>query len=359
MGTASYMAPEQVRGEAVDARTDIFAFGAVLYEMLSGVRAFRRETTAETMTAVLKDEPPELSGSVRTVSVTLDRIVRRCLEKRPEERFQSARDLSFALSALSGSDTSAAARAVNAPGKMRWLPWAGVGLAMVAVAAVTWFLARPSEPRARMQFSLAGSEGMSISQMALSPDGAWLAFVSPEENTGLPVIYLQRIDSPNAKALPGTQGASYPFWSPDAAFLGFFANGKLEKVAVAGGAAQILASAFAGRGGSWGKQNVIIYAPDPSSGIRRINPDGSGAGDLTQKLISTNRGQETHRWPLFLPDGKHFLYWAGNFANDKNDKVSGIYFGSIDGAAPTLVVFCHSSFGYDPGTFTTRATRRT
>lgn len=347
VGTASYMAPEQVRGEAVDARTDIFAFGAVLYEMLSGVRAFRRETTAETMTAVLKDEPPELSGSVRTVSVTLDRIVRRCLEKRPEERFQSARDLSFALSALSGSDTSAAARAVNAPGKMRWLPWAGVGLAMVAVAAVTWFLARPSEPRARMQFSLAGSEGMSISQMALSPDGAWLAFVSPEENTGLPVIYLQRIDSPNAKALPGTQGASYPFWSPDAAFLGFFANGKLEKVAVAGGAAQILASAFAGRGGSWGKQNVIIYAPDPSSGIRRINPDGSGAGDLTQKLISTNRGQETHRWPLFLPDGKHFLYWAGNFANDKNDKVSGIYFGSIDGAAPTLVVFCHSSFGYD------------
>ena len=109
VGTASYMAPEQVRGEAVDARTDIFAFGAVLYEMLSGVRAFRRETTAETMTAVLKEEPPELSGSVRAVSVTLDRIVRRCMEKRREERFQSARDLSFALSALSGSDSSAAA----------------------------------------------------------------------------------------------------------------------------------------------------------------------------------------------------------------------------------------------------------
>jgi len=232
---------------------------------------------------------------------------------------------------------------------MRWLPWAGAGLAMLAVAAVTWLVARPSEPKARMQFSLAGSEGMSISQMALSPDGSMLAFVSPEDNTGLPVIYLQRIDSPNARALAGTQGASYPFWSPDGAYLGFFANGKLQKVAVTGGAAQILASAFAGRGGSWGERNIILYAPDPASGILRINPDGSGSTDLTQKLMTANREQETHRWPVFLPDGKHFLYWAGNFANDKNDKISGIYWGSTDGAAQKLVVLCHSSFGYDSG----------
>jgi Tol biopolymer transport system component len=351
VGTASYMAPEQVRGEAVDARTDIFAFGAVLYEMLSGVRAFRRETTAETMTAVLKEEPPELSGSVRAVSVTLDRIVRRCLEKRPEERFQSARDLSFALSALSGSDSSAAARAVSAaaPARTNWLLWVGVALAMVAVAVVTWYLARAGESRTRMQYSLAGSDQMSISQMALSPDGSTLAFVSPEDNTGLPVIFLQHIASPTAKALAGTQGASYPFWSPDGANLGFFANGKLQKIAVAGGAAQILAPAFAGRGGSWGKKNVILYAPDPAGGIRRINPDGSGAAGLTQKFLATNQGQETHRWPVFLLDGKRFLYWAGNFANDKNDKISGIYLGSIDDAAQKLVLLCHSSFGYDSG----------
>src|SRR5271157_3150513 len=124
MGTASYMAPEQVRGDAVDARTDIFAFGAVLFEMLSGTRAFRRDTTAETMTAVLKEDPPELSDPGRPISPALDRIVRRCLEKNPEQRFQSAKDLSFALASLSGSDTSAASRAALKPrNKPPLLPW--------------------------------------------------------------------------------------------------------------------------------------------------------------------------------------------------------------------------------------------
>jgi serine/threonine protein kinase len=351
MGTASYMAPEQVRGEAVDARTDIFAFGAVLYEMLSGVRAFRRDTAAETMTAVLKEDPPELSGPVRAVSATLDRIVRRCLEKNPEERFQSARDLSFALSALSGSETSAAghAPAAAAPGRKRLLAWAVVGMAMVAVAAATWFVVRPPEPTNRMQFSLAGSDEISISHMALSPDGSTLAFVSPEDNTGLPVLYLQRIDSPGVKALPGTQGVSFPFWSPDGTYLGFFASDKLQKIAVSGGARQTLARTTAGRGGSWGKQNVIIYAPDPSSGIWRINADGSGAAPLTQEIMQAKPEQQTHRWPVFLPDGKRFLYWAGNFSRANDDKVSGIYLGSLDEKGQKLLLLSHSSFGYDSG----------
>src|SRR5580692_4585327 len=138
MGTASYMAPEQVRGEVSDPRTDIFAFGAVLYEMLSGVRAFRRNTAAETMTAVLKEDPPELSDPGHLVSSALERIVRRCLEKNPEQRFQSARDLSFALGALSGTETSAAARAATAaPRRVPSLLWLFVGLALVAVAATT------------------------------------------------------------------------------------------------------------------------------------------------------------------------------------------------------------------------------
>src|SRR5271157_4819285 len=155
MGTASYMAPEQVRGEGADPRTDIFAFGAVLYEMLSGARAFRRDTAAETMTAVLKDDPPELSDPGRFVSPALDRIVRRCLEKSPDQRFQSARDLSFALSALSGTETSGVARAAAAvPHRMPLLPWLAAALALVAVAAGTWFVARRPQPTTRMQFAL-------------------------------------------------------------------------------------------------------------------------------------------------------------------------------------------------------------
>ena len=169
MGTASYMAPEQVRGEAADPRTDIFAFGALLYEMLSGVRAFRRDTPAETMTAVLKDDPPELSDPVRLVSPALERIVRRCLEKNPEQRFQSARDLSFALGALSGTEASGVARATAAvPHRMPLLPWLAAALALLAVAALTWFVARRPQPTTRMQFALAVPDEMSISHMALS-----------------------------------------------------------------------------------------------------------------------------------------------------------------------------------------------
>jgi Tol biopolymer transport system component len=350
MGTASYMAPEQVRGENADPRTDIFAFGAVLYEMLSGVRAFRRDTAAETMTAVLKDDPLELTETARLVSPTLDRIVRRCLEKSPEQRFQSARDLSFALSAFSGSETSVTARAaVATPHRMALLPVLVVAAALVAVAAATWFIARRPQPTTRMQFALAVPDEMSISHMALSLDGSMLAFVSPEDSTGLPVLYVQRVGSSSVTALPGTQGASFPFWSPDGAYLGFFATGKLQKIAVSGGTPQPLTKAMAGRGGSWGKQNIILYSPDPSSPLWRINADGSGAVPVTQEIMSASPMQQTHRWPAFLPDGKRFLYWAGNFSNAKDDKVSGIYLASLDDKQQKLVGLCHSSFGYDAG----------
>src|ERR1700722_11814776 len=199
MGTASYMAPEQVRGDIADARTDIFAFGAVLYEMLSGVRAFRRDTAAETMTAVLNSDPPEISDPIGHISPSLDRTVRRCLEKNPEQRFQSARDLSFALSALSGTDTSVGVRAAAAlagPRRMSLMPWLVLGaLAVAAVAGTGWWMPSRPVPMTRMQFALAVPDEMSVSHMALSNDGKMLAFISPEENTGLPMLYLQRIGS--------------------------------------------------------------------------------------------------------------------------------------------------------------------
>ena len=348
MGTASYMAPEQVRGEGADARTDLFAFGAVLYEMLSGVRAFRRDTAAETMTAVLKDDPPELSDPGRTVSSALERIVRRCLEKNPEQRFQSARDLSFALSALSGSETSAVGRAAAAaPRRVPLLLWFSIALALVAVAGVTWSIARRPLPTTRMQFALAVPDEMSISHMALSRDGTMLVFISPEENSALPMLYVQRVGSSSVTLLPGTQGASYPFWSPDSTYVGFFANGKLQKIAVAGGTPQALASVLAARGGSWGSRDVIIYEPDAGSAIWRVNADGTGAASVTQNFLAGSKHLNTHRWPVFLPDGDHFLFYAGNFDNSKDDQTSGIYVSALDGKEKRLVVLCHSSFAYD------------
>ena len=345
MGTASYMAPEQVRGEGADPRTDIFAFGAVLYEMLSGVRAFRRDTAAETMTAVLKDDPPELSDPGRMVSSTLERIVRRCLEKSPDQRFQSARDLSFALSALSGTETSGFARAGAAPRRNPLLLWLSAALALVAVAAVTWFVARRPVPTTRMQFALSVPDEMSISHMALSRDGSMLVFVSPEESSALPMLFVQRVGSSSVTPLPGTQGASYPFWSPDGAYVGFFANGKLQKMAISGGTPQVLATTLNARGGSWGSKGVIVYSPDPQSPLQRVNADGTGMAPVTQGIRTAE--DNSHRWPVFLPDGNRFLFWAGNFDNAKNDRSSGIYVSSLEGKERKLVVLCHSTFGYD------------
>jgi len=345
MGTASYMAPEQVRGQTADPRTDLFAFGAVLYEMLCGTRAFRRDTPAETMTAVLKEDPVELSDPARQVSPVLDRIVRRCLEKDPEQRFQSARDLAFALSALSGTDASGALRATAASRRVPLLLWIGIALTLVAVAGATWWIARRPMATTRMEFALAVPEEMSVSHMALSRDGSTLAFVSPDDNSGLPVLYIQRIGSSNVSRLPGSEGASYPFWSPDGSYIAFFANGKLQKMPAAGGTPQVLANALAGRGGSWGSRDVIVYASDAESVLWRVSVDGSGAAPVTEAIKTAE--DQSHRWPVFLPDGNHFLFWAGNFGNSRDDRVSGIYASSLDKKERRLVVLCHSSVGYD------------
>ncbi len=343
MGTAGYMAPEQVRGDSVDARTDIFAFGAVLYEMLSGRRAFHRDTTAETMTAVLKEDTPELADASHPISPALDRTVRRCLEKSPAQRFQSARDLSFALGTLSGTDTSGAARAAAAtPRRFSIGLWLGIALAVVAVAAVTWFLARRPVATGRMQFAIPVPG--EVSQMALSRDGSMLAFVSPDENTGLPILFIQRIGSSVATPLPESQNASFPFWSPDASHIAFFANGKLQKMAISGGTAQPVADVEAARGGTWGRRDVIVYAPAAGGGLWRVNADGSGAAPLADTI---QNGDDSARWPVFLPDGNHFLFWSGNFGENPNDRTTGINITSLDGKGRRLVTVAHSSFGYD------------
>jgi eukaryotic-like serine/threonine-protein kinase len=339
MGTASYMAPEQVRGEQVDARTDIFAFGAVLYEVVCGKRAFRRDTAAETMTAVLKEDPPELTDTGHHVPPTLDRIVRRCLEKNPEERFQSAKDLSFALSALSGTDSSAAARVLKTGWRAPAWIWVAAAL-VLALFSAALFITHRSQPTRAMQFAIPLSG--EVSHFALSPDGSTLAYVSIQESSGLSVLYVQSVGSPDSRALPGTEGSSYPFWSPDGQYLAFFANGKLQKVAVAGGAPQALTSVWAARGGSWSKNDVILFEPDAGAALWRINPDGSGAAAVTEHLLLP--GEQSHRWPVFLPDGNHFLFWAGNFSGVKEDRTSGIYLSSLDGKQKKLVVLAHSSF---------------
>jgi len=330
VGTAGYMSPEQVRGREVDTRSDIFSLGAILYEMLCGQRAFKGETSVETMNSILKDDPPELDTAKLQVSPGLERVVRRCLDKEPEHRFQSARDVSFAIEALSGSSA-----AMRIGMHRRWWLWPAISATTMLVAMIALVLAlsrNSSEPVTAMHFAIPMRD--EVSHLALSPDGNTLAFVSPDENSGTPMLFLQEVGSDAATALPDTSGATYPFWSPDNQYIAFFASARLSKIRALGGPAQPLATVTQSpRGGAWSRKGVIVYAPDAGGCLWRVNADGTGAAPLTEKLFA---GDFTHRWPTFLPDGEHLLFYSGDFG--KENQNNGLYVTTLAGKDKRLVV---------------------
>jgi len=345
MGTAAYMSPEQVRGQAVDSRSDVFSFGAVLFEMLTGNRAFSGQSSIETMNAILKEDPPEIDVSRFKIAPDLDRVLRHCLEKNPADRFQSARDLAFALSATSGSQSSAVLRATQRRGLPSWLPWALAG-AFAVLAAAFWLVARSHTSHAeRMEFAIPMKD--ETGNLAISADGRMLVYAVPDEASGANILKVQPIGSDTVTALAGTEGATYPFFSPDAQYVGFYAAGKLKKISASGGSVQVLANASSGRGGTWGSQGVIVYAPDAGGALWRINANGTGAAPLTAAQFV--KGEASHRWPFFLPDGEHFLYWAGQFVNSPDDHISGIYMGSLKGGEKKFVEHSLSNPSYANG----------
>ena len=351
MGTVGYMSPEQVRGQAVDSRSDLFSFGAILYEMVTGRRAFKGDSGVETMNAILKEDPPEIDSAQMKVSPGMERIVRHCLEKNPANRFQSARDLGFALGALSGSDATASVRAATeaapvAPIENRsWLRSVAVGLAIMAAAAGGYFL-RPKTPAEQLEFTIPLQE--ETSGFAISPDGKMLALVSPDPASGEQILSVQHLGAPTVNVLQGTEGASYPFWSPDDKYLGFFADGKLKKIAVEGGLPQFLATAPNGRGGSWGSRGVIIYTPQAGGWLWSVNADGSNVAGLTEKIYDLST-EASHRWPVFLPDGNHFLFSAASFLSSQADQTSAIYLSSLSGKEKKRVLLSISNAGYANG----------
>jgi Tol biopolymer transport system component len=315
MGTIGYMAPEQVRGKAVDGRADLFAFGAVLYEMLTGARAFHRDTPADTMTAILKEDPPELASVRSDLPPALDRIIRHCLEKNPAERFQSARDVAFALEALSGSAaTTVVAAQSAAPERVRfrigareWVAWALAFASLVVVGvAVSRRPAQPAPPAvARFSLPIESSDASLGTSVAVSPDGqAVVLWVAPTKD---PRLLLRRLDGTAMVPLPGTEGGTSAFWSPDSQSIGFIADRTLKRFDLATSSVRLIATLprpfFMP---AWSRSGTILLSPQQSEPISRV-PDTGGTPSPIG-VVDKAANEFVQLRPVFLPDGRRFLY---------------------------------------------------
>jgi hypothetical protein len=331
-GTAAYMAPEQARGESSDPRSDLFALGVMMYEMLGGQHPFRGASVFETLHAILTKEPADLLEVNERVPPALGRIVMRLLQKSPEARFQSARDLAWSLAQATEGTTRPAADRTAAPQsagarRSRWL-WIAVPMAVAAAVGMGWWLAEQS-PRsvpagALTRFSWAVPAGTALSSVpVVAPDGRLIAYTG-KDSTG-ERLFVRALESLDAQAIAAAHEASEPFWSPDGRSLGFFSDGKLTKVSLPNGAPTPLANAPVGRGGTWTSSGMIVFAPDVIlSGLNRIPAEGGLPEPAT--LLDASRGETSHWWPVALPDGIHFLYYVRSIDADHR----GIYIGRVD-----------------------------
>lgn len=329
VGTFQYMSPEQVEGKPLDGRSDIFSLGSVLYEMLTGQRAFDGKTQLSVASAIVEREPTPLTQLKPLTPASLDRVVQRCLAKDPEERWQSGRDLASECRWISQSGSQSAASALRVEQKSirQWqkvLPWALCAMLLTALLAIPFFWHGREKPSATSYYFAPFS--FPARDMAVAPNGHTVVVVGYRQSDRVTVLWLYEAGSREVKTLAGTEGSSFPFWSPDGNSVGFFADGKLKKTDIAGGPVQVIADAPSGRGGTWNRDGVIVFTPSGAliDGLYRVS---SGGGPVTR--ISMPVGDEnSHRWPMFLPDGKHFLFLAANVSGKEDPDA--IYVGRLD-----------------------------
>ena len=350
MGTYQYMSPEQISGQEADARSDIFSLGAVLYEMATGKRAFEGKSQLSVASAILEKDPEPISALQPTTPAVLDHVVRTCLAKVPDDRFQTAHDVRLQLKWITEASTSAMPAAVRAQRKMTkrtLLAVAGVSwLVTVGVALVALSLSgKLRDARQPISAEINAPPGADFAPVvlggaAISPDGK--RFVFPAGDLKSAKLWVRDLSTGRTQVLPGTDGAIFPFWSPDSRYLAFFASGKLSKIAADGGPVQIICDAVEGRGGSWSPNGSIIFTPNITEPLYRV-PEGGGT---PQKLTDAKPGW-THRNPYFLPDGEHFLFISREPSGSAT--TGSLYAGSLKGGEPKLLLDRASNVQYSGG----------
>ncbi len=337
VGTFPYMSPEQVEGDEVDGRSDIFSLGAVLFEVVTGKRAFEGKSSLSICSAILERNPPPISFLIPKTPPALDHAIGRCLVKDRDERWQSIRDLGHELKwiAQDGPKPGVAAQAAS-PGKFRAsIPWAVAAvLALVCIALAVKFAARAPQSARVVRSSLLPPQGSSFLpySFAIAPDGNRLAFVVLGAD-GKTALWVRGLSSYNAQQITGTEGAVFPFWSPDSLHVGFFAQGRLKAVDLANSAVQDICDAPGFFGGTWNQDGVIVFAPGITGPIYQVR----AAGGTPQPVTTVASGSsEAHHWPFFLPDGKHFLY-SVNWTGHSDTVRPGIYVAAIDSGTSKFV----------------------
>jgi Tol biopolymer transport system component len=344
LGTPAYMSPEQVRGKSVDKRADIWAFGCVFYEMLSGRRAFDAESITEVLAAVLTEEP-NWSNLPQTTPPAIQRLLRRCLVKEPKQRLRDIGDARIAIEEVQSgaggagvpqvaAQSSAEQQGAAQQHKTSWrraAPWALAAVAILIAAFAVYYLARPKKPGEVIRFSVPAPANTSFrpwgSFLSLSPDGRTLAFVIERAGKTKSGLWVRALDSLAAESLPGVEGAHLPFWSPDSRYIGFFTeDGKLAKVPISGGPPQVLCDVHSGGGGTWNRDGVILFADDDK--LYRVPEVG---GTPTPVADAAEAGQKSfYFFPQFLPDQRHFLFFLITGTTHRGYGRSFVAAGSVD-----------------------------
>ena len=353
LGTFQYMAPEQLEGAEADPRTDIFALGALIYEMATARRAFEGKSKTSLIAAILSTQPPPISSFQPVMPPALDHVVKKCLEKDPDDRWQSAHDVASELRWIGDAGSQAGVPATlslrrRSRERLAWALAAVLGLAAALLGVAQ--LRRPASPAIALRATLEPPAENTLIPfdelgMALSPDGRQLAFVAIAGDSSKKV-WVRDLSDMSARPLSETSGAWYPFWSPDGRHIGFFADGKLKRIDLRGGSPQAIAEAPSGRGGSWGKGDIILFSPNVRSAIHQVPATGGTPAPVTH---FDPEKETTHRWPYFLPDGKHFLYLLRARVSGKPE-VGRLMVGSIDSPETQLLIEDATNAIYvDPG----------